>query len=92
MKIAAEDAIRIARNRVAQSKAALKYAQTAPDQVKIQKAKADEAAAMVEQARAQLAQAKLTLGYTRIVAPGQRHHYQEEPGGLAERECRPETC
>ena len=68
-EIAAEDAIRIARNRVAQSKAAYTYAQTAPDQVKIQKARADEAAAMVEQARAQLAQAKLNLSYTRIVAP-----------------------
>ncbi len=68
-EIAAEDAIRIARDRVAQSQAALKYAQTAPDQVKIQKARADEAAAMVEQARAQLAQAKLNLNYTRIVAP-----------------------
>ncbi len=68
-EIAAEDAIRIARNRVEQSKAAYTYAQTAPDQVKIQKARADEAAAMVEQARAQLAQAKLNLSYTRIVAP-----------------------
>ncbi len=68
-EIAAEDTIRIARNRVAQSKAAYTYAQTAPDQVKIQKARADEAAALVEQARAQLAQAKLNLSYTRIVAP-----------------------
>jgi membrane fusion protein, multidrug efflux system len=68
-EIAAEDAVRIARDRVVQSQAALKYAQTAPDQVKIQKAKADQAAAQVEQSRAALAQAKLNLGYTRIVAP-----------------------
>jgi membrane fusion protein, multidrug efflux system len=68
-EIAAEDAVRIARDRVVQSQAELKYAQTAPDQVKIQKAKADQAAAQVEQARAELAQAKLNLGYTRIVAP-----------------------
>jgi membrane fusion protein, multidrug efflux system len=68
-EIAAEDAVRIARDRVTQSQAAYKYAQTAPDQVKIQKARADEAAAQVQQARAQLAQAKLNLGYTKIVAP-----------------------
>ena len=68
-EIAAEDGVRIARNRVAESRAALSYAQTGPQQVKIQKARADEAAAMVEQARAQLAQAKLNLSYTKIVAP-----------------------
>ena len=61
--------MRIARDRVIQSQAELKTAQTAPDQVKIQKAKADQAAAQVEQARAALAQAKLNLGYTRIVSP-----------------------
>jgi membrane fusion protein (multidrug efflux system) len=68
-EIAAEDAVRIAKDRVAQSQAALKYAQTAPDQVKIQKAKADQAAAQVQQARAQLEQARLNLSYTSIVAP-----------------------
>ncbi len=68
-EIAAEDAVRIARDRVIQSQAELKTAQTAPDQVKIQKAKADQAAAQVEQARAELAQAKLNLSYTKIVAP-----------------------
>lgn len=68
-EIASEDAVRIARDRVTQSQAALKYAQTAPDQVKIQKARADEAAGAVEQARAQLAQARLNLGYTKIIAP-----------------------
>jgi membrane fusion protein (multidrug efflux system) len=66
---AAEDAVRIARDRVIQSQADLKNAQTAPDQVKIQKAKADQAAAQMQQAQAALAQAKLNLGYTRIVAP-----------------------
>ncbi len=68
-EIAAEDAVRIARDRVVQSQAEFKNAQTAPDQIKIQKAKADQAAAQVEQARAELAQAKLNLGYTKIVAP-----------------------
>jgi membrane fusion protein (multidrug efflux system) len=66
---AAEDAVHIARDRVIQSQADLKNAQTAPDQVKIQKAKADQAAAQMQQAQAQLAQAKLNLSYTRIVAP-----------------------
>ena len=68
-EIAAEDAVRIARDKVVQSQAEFKNAQTGPDQMKIQKAKADQAAAQVQQARAQLEQAKLNLGYTRIVAP-----------------------
>lgn len=68
-EIAAEDAVRVARDRVAQSRAQLRFAETAPEQVKIQKAKADQAAAAVQQARAQLEQARLNLGYTKIVAP-----------------------
>jgi membrane fusion protein, multidrug efflux system len=68
-QIAAEDAVRIAKERVIQSQADLKSAQTRPDQLRIQKAKADQAAAQVEQARAELAQAKLNLSYTRIIAP-----------------------
>jgi membrane fusion protein (multidrug efflux system) len=68
-EIAAEDGVMIAKDKVTQSRAALRYAQTAPDQVKIQKARADQAAAAVEQARAELDQAKLNLGYTRILAP-----------------------
>jgi membrane fusion protein, multidrug efflux system len=68
-EIAAEDGVMIAKDKVTQSQAALRYAQTAPDQVKIQKAKADQAAAAVEQARAELDQARLNLGYTKILAP-----------------------
>ena len=68
-EIAAEDGVRIARDKVVQSQADYKNAQTGPDQLKIQKAKADQAAAQVEAARATLAQAKLNLSYTRIVAP-----------------------
>jgi membrane fusion protein, multidrug efflux system len=67
--IAAEDAVRVSRDRLAQSEASFKNAQTAPQQVAIQKAKADQAAALVEQARAQLEQARLNLSYTKIVAP-----------------------
>ncbi len=68
-EVAAEDAVRIARDRVAQAQADLRNAQTGPDQLRIQKAKADQAAAQVQQARAALAQAKLNLSYTHIVAP-----------------------
>jgi membrane fusion protein, multidrug efflux system len=67
--IAGEDAVRVARDRLAQSEASLKNAQTAPQQVAIQKAKADQAAAVVAQAQAQLDQARLNLSYTKIIAP-----------------------
>jgi membrane fusion protein, multidrug efflux system len=68
-QIAAEDAVRIAHDRVTQAQSSLKYAQTAPQQVAIQKAKADQAAGQVDQAKAQLAQAKLNLSYCEIHAP-----------------------
>jgi len=67
--IAAEDNVRVARDRLAQSEASLKNAQTAPQQVAIQKARADQAAALVAQAQAQFEQAKLNLSYTKIIAP-----------------------
>jgi len=66
---AAEASVRMAQNKVRQNQAQLKQAQTGPDQVKVQRAKADQAAAQVEQARAELEQAKLNLSYTKIVAP-----------------------
>jgi membrane fusion protein (multidrug efflux system) len=66
---AAQSAVRVAKDRVAQAQASYKNAETGPQQVAIQKAKADQAAAMVEQARAALAQAKLNLSYTTILAP-----------------------
>jgi membrane fusion protein (multidrug efflux system) len=65
----ARDGVRIAHDRVSQAEASLHTAQTGPQQVAIQKAKADQAAAMVQQAKAQLDQAKLNLSYTKIVAP-----------------------
>jgi membrane fusion protein (multidrug efflux system) len=67
--VAAQDAVRIAHDRVLQAQSSQKYAQTAPQQVAIQKAKADQAAGQVEQARAALAQAKLNLEYTELRAP-----------------------
>jgi membrane fusion protein (multidrug efflux system) len=67
--IAAQDAVRIAHDRLLQAQSSQKYAQTAPQQVAIQRAKADQAAGQVDQARAVLAQAQLNLSYTQIKAP-----------------------
>jgi membrane fusion protein (multidrug efflux system) len=67
--LAARANVRVNSDKVLQAQSSLKYAQTGPQQVAIQKAKADQAEAQVEQARAALAQAKLNLGYTKIVAP-----------------------
>ena len=46
-----------------------KYAQTGPQQVAAQNARAKQAVAQVEQAQAQLDQAQLNLSYCKIVAP-----------------------
>ncbi len=67
--IAAEDQIAIAKQQKMESVAQLRNAENGPNQVKIQKSKADQAAAQVEQARAELEQARLNLSYTKIVAP-----------------------
>jgi membrane fusion protein (multidrug efflux system) len=66
---AAQDGVRVARERMAQSEAQLKYAQTGPQQIALQNARVKQAEAQVEQAQAALDQAKLNLSYTRIVAP-----------------------
>ncbi len=66
---AAQDAIRVAHERVTQAQASQKYAETAPQQIAAQDAKAKQAEAQVQQAQAQLDQAKLNLSYTKIVAP-----------------------
>ncbi len=66
---AAEDAVRVAHDRETQAQAALKYAETAPQQVLAQDARAKQAEAQVQQAQAQLDQARLNLGYCKIVAP-----------------------
>jgi membrane fusion protein (multidrug efflux system) len=66
---AAADGIRVARERKAQAQAGLKFAQTGPQQVAAQSARAKQALAQVAQAQAQLDQAKLNLSYTKIVAP-----------------------
>jgi membrane fusion protein (multidrug efflux system) len=66
---AASDGVRVAREKEAQSRALLKYAQTGPQQIAAQNAKAKQAQAQVQQAQAQLDQAELNLSYTRIIAP-----------------------
>ena len=67
--LAAQDGVRIARDRVAQAQASFQSAQTGPQQVAIQRARADQAAAQIKQAQAALDQAKLNLSYTKIIAP-----------------------
>jgi membrane fusion protein, multidrug efflux system len=66
---AASDGVRIAHQRQAASEAALKYAQTGPEQIRVQDARAKAAEAQVAQAQAQLDQAKLNLSYCVIRAP-----------------------
>lgn len=66
---AAEQGVRLARDKAMQAQAMLKYAQTGPQQVAAQSAKAKQAEAQVQQAQAQLDIAKLNLSYTKIVAP-----------------------
>ncbi len=65
----AEASVRMEQDRVVQTKAQLVNAKRGLDQIRIQKAKTEQAAAQVEQARAALQQAKLNLSYTRIIAP-----------------------
>ena len=59
----------VAKEREAQAQAGLKFAQTGPQQVAAQSARARQAQAQVAQAQAQLDMAKLNLSYTKIVAP-----------------------
>ena len=66
---AARDGVRVARERETQAQAQLKFAETGPQQVELQSARAKAALAQVEQAQAQLDMAELNLSYTKIVAP-----------------------
>ena len=66
---AADDGVRVAKEREAQAQAGLKFAQTGPQQVAAQSARARQALAQVAQAQAQLDMATLNLSYTKIVAP-----------------------
>ncbi|HEV2577299.1 MAG TPA: HlyD family secretion protein [Acidobacteriaceae bacterium] len=67
---ASQDQIRQARARLAQALSEQRQSQqTAPKQVAVQLAREQAALAEVQQAQARLDQAKLNLGYTKIVAP-----------------------
>jgi len=66
---AADDGVKVAHERETQAQAGLQFAQTGPEQVAAQSARAKQAEAMVQQAQAQLDMAKLNLSYTKIVAP-----------------------
>ena len=66
---AASDGVRVARDKESQSQASLKSAETGPQQVAVQSARAKAAQAQVEVAQAQLDQAELNLSYTKIIAP-----------------------
>jgi membrane fusion protein (multidrug efflux system) len=66
---AAQQSVQQAENRLAQSKANQKSAETGPQQVSSSQARARAAIADVEQKRAALEQAQLNLAYTKIVAP-----------------------
>jgi membrane fusion protein, multidrug efflux system len=66
---AAADGVRGALDREAQSQAQHKSAETGPQQVEVQNARAKAAEAQVEQAQAQLDQAELNLSYCKIIAP-----------------------
>lgn len=66
---AAEQAVTQARTRVTQADAGLHYAETRPQQISVQRSRAQAAEAQTEQAAAALQQAQLNLQYTTIVAP-----------------------
>jgi membrane fusion protein (multidrug efflux system) len=66
---AAQQAVTGARSRVAQAQAALHYAETRPQQISVQRSRAEAAEAQVEQAQAALEQAQLNLQYASVLAP-----------------------
>jgi membrane fusion protein, multidrug efflux system len=66
---AAQQSVQQARDKLTQSEANQRYAETGPQQVESTRARATAAIADVEQKRAALNQAELNLSYTKIVAP-----------------------
>ena len=66
---AAEQAVTQARTRIAQAEAGLQYAETQPQQISVQRSRAQSADAETERATAILEQAQLNLQYTTVVAP-----------------------
>ena len=66
---AAKSYVNVAAEKESQSRSSLKSAETGPQQVAAQNARAKQAEAQVKGAQAQLDQAKLNLGYAKIIAP-----------------------
>jgi membrane fusion protein (multidrug efflux system) len=66
---AAADQVTQAQGRLDQAEAGLKSAGTGPQQVRVQRSRAQAAAALTAKSRAAVEQARLNLTYTRIVAP-----------------------
>ncbi len=66
---AAEQQVTQERSRMQQAEAELRSAHTRPEQLHVTRAKAEAAAAVVEEAEAELHRAELNLEYTTIVAP-----------------------
>ena len=66
---AAEQGVAQARARVSQAQAQLQYAQTRPQQISVQRSRAEAADAETKRASAAFEQAQLNLQYTTIVAP-----------------------
>jgi membrane fusion protein (multidrug efflux system) len=67
--VAAREEVSQARARLAERQAQLRAAQTAPQHVAVSRSRAASAQAAVQSAQAAVAQARLNLGYTKIVAP-----------------------
>ena len=66
---AAEQQVTQERSHMQQAEAGLRSAHTRPEQLRVTRAKAEAAAAAVEEAEAELHRAELNLEYTTIVAP-----------------------
>lgn len=67
--LGAQDQVRVANDKLATARANYNSAGTGPKQVAAQRAKADAAAAQVQQAEASLETDRLNLSYTKIIAP-----------------------
>jgi len=68
-QLAQEQAVRVSRDRLLEAQASFRNSQTGPQQVSIQKAKADQAEATYLESKAKYEQAELNLSYTKIFAP-----------------------
>jgi membrane fusion protein (multidrug efflux system) len=68
-QLAQEQAVRVSRDRLLEAQASFRNSQTGPQQVSIQRAKADQAEATYLESKAKYEQAELNLSYTKIFAP-----------------------